>query len=216
MKLNSIMIKIANLAISRIAIVGLFVTGFYYISFYDTGETIINEINALKTQVNDENSKKAETERLLKKEEQMRADVALLAKTYEDVRSKIPLTFDPPELRAIVDQVGSANGLDVVRFDNNVSGVMNQSLVGSEDANLIDQVAVKYELQGNYVQLARFATQLANVQKIIKLEDVIITNAQTNSQAGPQRKLKFDATIIGYKQAALMSKESDKDKAVSK
>jgi len=213
MKLNSLMIKLANLAISRVAIVGLFVTGFYFMTFYDSGETITNEINALKAQVADETSKKVETERLLKKEEQMRADVALLAKTYEDVRSKIPLTFDPPELRAIIDQVSTSNGLDIIRFDNNVNSIVNQSLVGSEDANLIDQVAVKYELQGNYIQLARFVTQLANVQKVIKLEDVKIS--QGLSQSGPIRKLKFEATIIGYKQAAQMSAK-DSDKAVSK
>ena len=82
-----------------------------------------------------------------------------------------------------------------------------------QDANLIDQVAVKYELQGNYIQLAKFVTQLANVQKIIKLEDVRIS--QGISSPGPIRKLKFEATIIGYKQAAQMNAK-EPDKAVSK
>lgn len=201
MNFNAILVKISNLAMSRVAIVGLFVTGFYFLTFYDSGETILNEINGLKSQISMENTKKVETERLLKKEEQMRADVALLAKTYEDVRSKIPLSFDPPELRAIVDQVSSANGLEIVRFDNNVTSVVNQSLVGAEDANLIDQVAVKYELQGNYIQLAKFATQLYNIQKIVKLEDVRISHIPSSN--GPSKKLKLETTIIGYKQAVV-------------
>ena len=154
MNMNSTLIKISNLAMSRVAIVGVLATIFYFFTFYDTGETILNEITAIQSQVSEETTKKIETEKLLKKEEQMRADVALLAKTYEDVKSKIPLEFELPELRAIVDQVSGAHNLNVMKFDNNVGTIVNQSLVGSEDANLIDQLAVKYIFQGNYNQIA--------------------------------------------------------------
>jgi len=200
MNMNSTLIKISNLAMSRVAIVGVLATIFYFFTFYDTGETILNEITAIQSQVSEETTKKIETEKLLKKEEQMRADVALLAKTYEDVKSKIPLEFELPELRAIVDQVSGAHNLNVMKFDNNVGTIVNQSLVGSEDANLIDQLAVKYIFQGNYNQIAKFVTQLSTVQKVIKIEDVRL-NHIPSGRDGPSKQLSFEATIIGYKQA---------------
>jgi Tfp pilus assembly protein PilO len=200
MKFKSLLVKLSNFSMGRVAILGGIVTVMYFLSFYDTGESVSKEIDALKSQVSDEMTKKVETERLLKKEEQMRADVALLAKTYEDVKGKIPLDFDAPELRAIIDQVSSAIGLEVIKFDNNVGTVVNQSLVGSEDANLIDQVAVKYVFQGNYIQISKFITQLSTVQKIIKIEDARL-GFTSGSKEGPARQLSFDATIIGYKQA---------------
>ena len=92
--MNDFMTKVASQSMNRIALFSLIAAAIYFFTIYDSGALIEQQIATLKAQVDVETGKKSETEKILKKEEQMRADVALLAKTYEEVKAKIPIEFD--------------------------------------------------------------------------------------------------------------------------
>lgn len=195
--MNELLNKISSLSLARIAIFGLLLTAGYYFSLYDSGEVLAQEIQNVRSQVEVENTKKLETEKTLRKEEQMRADVAILVKTYEEVKSKIPIEFEPSELRAIVQQISNASSLKITKL-RNVDGHVAATR-GPGQSNLVEELAVEYSFQGNYSQILDFMTMLSQVEKIVRVMDMRISVQDGSS--GPSRYLNFDATLIGYKQA---------------
>ena len=73
--------------------------------------------------------------KILKKEEQMRADVALLAKTYEEVKAKIPIEFDSTEMRHIVQQISNSVGVKIAKLTNTQD---NRTLGPAFQKNLVE------------------------------------------------------------------------------
>lgn len=204
--MNDLMAKIANLSTGRIAIFGFLITLVYYMMVYDSGSSIVTEMDALNTQISDESGKKAETEKVLKKEEQVRAETALTAKGYEEVKAKIPIDFEAAELRQIVDQVRSETSLEMIDFKNMPKGNESNS---SPEANLIEQVVSDIKFEGTYSQIANFVTKISEIEKIVKVGDFTIQVSNRKKTEGPVYKLAFDTKIIGYKQSP-ETKKTDK------
>lgn len=201
--MNDLMSKVSTLSVNRIALFGLLLTLFYYFMIYNNGDLIVSEIQGLNTQIAQETTKKVETERVLKKEEEMRNDVASLAKTYEAVKSKIPIDFETSELRIIVEQISAATELKIIRLNNTDAEQVNTPQAGEseEEANLVQKVAIKYVFQGNFAQIQAFMTQIGAVEKIIKVSELKIKSE--NGQTGPNKYLTVEAVLVGYRQAAV-------------
>lgn len=198
-RMNELMAKVANLSVNRIAVFGLLLTVLYYIGIYDNGSALSEQLVGISAQIAEETTKKTETEKILKKEEEMRADVATLAKTYETVKSKIPTEFESSELRTIVEQLSAASNLKIAKLSNVEQSSQSASIPSSDDANLVEKVAIDYTFRGNYAQLQNFMIQLSNVEKVIKMSDLKIRVVAEGSS--PIKFLTIDARVIGYKQA---------------
>ena len=201
--MNDLMAKVSTLSVNRIALFGLMLTMFYYFMIYNNGELIVIEMQGLNTQIAEETSKKVETERVLKKEEEMRNDVASLAKTYEAVKSKIPIDFETSELRIIVEQISAATDLKITKLSNSDMQQVNspEATENAEEANLVQKVAINYIFQGNFAQIQTFMTQIAGVEKVIKVSELKIKSE--DGQNGPNKNLTVEAVLVGYRQAAV-------------
>lgn len=201
--MNDLMAKVSTLSVNRIAIFGALLTAFYYFTMYNNGDFIVGEIQGLQTQIAEETTKKVETERVLKKEEEMRADVASLAKTYEAVKSKIPIDFETSELRIIVEQISAATDLKITKLTNSDPQQINggDGSENPEEANLVQKVAINYVFQGNFPQLQSFMTQIAGIEKVIKVSELKIKSEEGTD--GPNKFLTVEAVLIGYRQAAV-------------
>ena len=203
--MNDLMAKVSTLSVNRIAIFGMLLTMFYYFMIYNNGDLILAEIQGINAQIAEETNKKVETERVLKKEEEMRNDVASLAKTYEAVKSKIPIDFETSELRIIVEQISAATELRITKLSNSDLQLVNggANAESAEEANLVQKVAINYIFQGNYAQIQTFMTQIAGVEKVIKVSELKIRSE--DGQNGPNKNLTVEAVLVGYRQAAVAS-----------
>lgn len=193
--MNDFMTKVASLSMNRIALFSLVAAAIYFFTLYDSGAIVEQQILDLKVQIDVETGKKVETEKILKKEEQMRADVALLAKTYEEVKAKIPIEFDASEMRLIVEQISNSVGVKIAKLTNTQD---NRTLGPAFQQSLVEQVVMDYELQGHYNQILNFITELSKVEKILKVEDFKIEAIKMGST--PSTELKMNTKVIGYKQ----------------
>ena len=189
------MTKVASQSMNRIALFSLVAAAIYFFTLYDSGALIEQQIAELKVQVEVEIGKKSETEKILKKEEQMRADVALLAKTYEEVKAKIPIEFDASEMRLIVEQISNGVGVKITKLTNTQD---NRTLGPAFQQSLVEQVVMDYELQGHYNQILNFITELSKVEKILKVEDFRVEPIRNGNS--PSTALKITTKVIGYKQ----------------
>ncbi len=193
--MNDFMTKVASQSMNRIALFSLVAAAIYFFTLYDSGALIEQQIAELKVQVEVEIGKKSETEKILKKEEQMRADVALLAKTYEEVKAKIPIEFDASEMRLIVEQISNGVGVKITKLTNTQD---NRTLGPAFQQSLVEQVVMDYELQGHYNQILNFITELSKVEKILKVEDFRVEPIRNGNS--PSTALKITTKVIGYKQ----------------
>ena len=199
---------IADMSTSRIAIIGLIFTAFYYTSLFNSGSNIDEAIKNLNAQIEQENIKKIETNRILKKEEQMRADVSVLVKKYEEVKSKIPIEFLESELRIIIDKFAEQNNLKTNKTNRGSAG---QDLAAFQDANLVEQVPLEFSFTGTFAGVFSFIQQLSTTEKLIKLDRISMTASDQRQQFRLRSKdLTFNVTIIGFKQSSLAASENKK------
>lgn len=200
---------IGSMSLPRVALFAGILTVAYYATFYDGGDTIIQGIEAAKSQLEAENAKKIETQKVLKKEQQMKADVELLAKKFEEIKAKIPLDFLESDLRTIVDHYSSQNGLKTTRTDRRQLPMKtSQSNNGNE--NLIEQVALGYEFEGSYTNVAKFVSEISGLEKLIKIGDFELSTLNSNKKT---KDLTFRVNIIGFKQSLEAMKTSEKKDA---
>lgn len=197
---------IGSMSLPRVALFAGILTVVYYATFYDGGDTIIQGIEAAKAQLEAENTKKIETQKVLKKEQQMKADVELLAKKFEEIKAKIPLDFLESDLRTIVDHYSSQNGLKTTRTDRRQLPIKtNQNNHGNE--NLIEQVALGYEFEGSYSNVSKFVSEISGLEKLIKIGDFELTTVNSNKKT---KDLTFKVNIIGFKQSLEAMKTTEK------
>lgn len=198
--LQKIISLIGGLSLARVALLAGILTAAYYATLYDNGDTIIQGIDAAKIQLEAEKLKQIETQKVLKKEQQMKADVELMAKKFEEIKARIPLDFLESDLRTIVDQYASKNGLKTTRTDRRPAPAkVTQSSQGNE--NLIEQVALGYEFEGPYSSIAKFVSEISSLEKLIKIGDFEL-GVRTDYTANKKSKdLVFKVNIIGFKQS---------------
>ncbi|MBC7754835.1 MAG: type 4a pilus biogenesis protein PilO [Moraxellaceae bacterium] len=197
--IQKIIQTVGSFSLPRVALLAGVLTAIYYFTLYDDGSVIIQGTEAAKQQLVSENAKKIETQKVLKKEQQMKADVELLAKKFEEIKARIPLDFLESDLRTIVDHYSSQNNLKTTRTDRRPAPVRaNQNNPGIE--NLIEQVPLGYEFEGSYNNIAKFVLEISGLEKLIKIGDFDLA-VKSESGNKKTKDLVFKANIIGFKQS---------------
>jgi len=197
--LQKLMAQVADFSMGRLALFGVILSAIYYVSFFNSGSSIQQSIVTLNTQIEEEKNKKVETTRILQKEEQMRADVTMLVKRYEDVKSKIPLEFLESELRSIIDKYATQFEIKTTK---NLRATKAKDFGATQDSNLVDQVGLEYTFMGSYFNLEKFVEQIAITDKLVKVENFIVTAIEKQTKMGLSREIILTATIIGFKQSS--------------
>ena len=197
--------QFANFSTGQLAIAGVILTVIYYTSFFNNGSAIELEMTSIKAQIEEEKIKKVETNRVLQKEEQMRADVSMLVKKYEDVKSKIPIEFLESELRIIIDQYANQFELKTTRNQRASKG---KDFGSALDANLVEQVALEYTFMGTFFNLEKLINQITRLDKLVKVESFQFISAEKKTNAGVGYEVSLTATIIGFKQSSIALNEN--------
>ena len=206
--LSKLMSQVADFSMPRIALLGAVLAGIYYSALFNDGSLLRQNITTLNTQIEEEKIKKVDTTRVLKKEEQMRADVSMLVKKYEDVKSKIPIEFLESELRIMIDQY--ANQFEI-KTTKNQRTTKTKDFGSQPDSNLVEQIALEYAFTGSFFNIEKFANQISNLDKLVKIENFqfLVSNKQNSKAAS--REVTFTATIIGFKQSVVSISENKTD-----
>ncbi len=191
---------VGGLSLGRVALFAGVLTLTYYATLYDNGESIIQATDAAQVQLESEKLKQVETQKTLKKEQQMKADVELMAKKFEEIKAQIPLDFLESDLRAIVDQHASRNGLKTTRTDRRPSP-MKVTASNNGNENLVEQVALGYEFEGTYNNIAKFVMELSSLEKLIKIGDFELSVRTDYNVKSKTKDLVFKVNIIGFKQS---------------
>lgn len=187
-----------SLSIMRLAIAAVFVTAGYYFMYYDSGEKIEERIKVVEGQLEAEKSKKADIEKKMKKEEEMRGNVMQLAANLELVKTKIPNEFNQIEIVNIVNRVSKSSGVKLLALKPGVAKVSNQKLLTG--AELIEEVNFEIEMSGKFTTILGFVEALSKETKIVKIRNFVLEKSSTDLTQ--DTTIRFVGEIVGFKQTS--------------
>lgn len=197
---SSITQSVNQLSYSKALIVSVFI-GFFYYKFlgYDDGSALENQIKQMQVDVQIEEEKKKETDRVLAEEVEIKKQVGALSEKFKEVTQKFPVNLKSDEIISTLNSIASSTNVRVVSVKK--EGVLAQELY--------EEVPVSVELSGTFNNIVHLMYKTAILERVTNLGDFEFSNPG-NEYNGT---LKMVTKIIGYKYRAPIEKESDKQEA---
>ena len=186
---------ISQFSMFRMLILAAVLAVAYFFMYYDNGETLETQITQLKTEVSQEQVKKKDTEATIKKEDEMQANVASIARDLQVFKAKIPNEFKDTEMTTIINKASARSGVSVLSLARKKDAPVRSNLPGSES---VEEISFDLTINGSFNRLVQFVEILAREEKIIKLRDFTIERNSTNPN---DSSVKFKGDVIGFKQA---------------
>lgn len=187
---------ISYFSVIKSLIIGVLLTAGYYYMYFDDGTNLKEKIVAVEAQVRIEEAKKKETDATIKKEDEMQANLAALARDLQVVKAKLPNELLDTELTGIINRAANGAGISITSLARKRGASAAQTKVlGSES---VEEVVFDINIEGAFNRFVQFIDQLAKEEKIVKIRDFSIER-NLATVADPQ--IKFRGEIIGYKQA---------------
>jgi Tfp pilus assembly protein PilO len=196
---------LANLSYSRVVLLTLVASAGYYFVSYNTGDEVIERIASTETEIVAERNRREETQKTLKEEEMMKANVGQTLKKFEEIKDRIPISFEERDLLEIVNQVAKQNSLSPgprVR-ENNIAVESD-----GKDTDLVEAFGWKTTFTGSFISMAQFAIDISKLEKLIRIGNFKIVPAPAIGNGSRSGLLQMDTTIIGYRLKPLSDSEN--------
>jgi hypothetical protein len=181
------------------------VTAGYYATYFDAGESIENEILALKTQVDERETRRVEISKTMKKEEEMMANALQLKRNLDVVKDKIPNELKDTQMQTIINEAANNSGVTIVSINADNQGQrapnappVEMSIQDVKPENLIEEIKFSIKLTATFDAFIRFLETLAKEDKVIKIRNFTIDQL---TKSVDEDKIIFNGEIIGFKQA---------------
>ncbi len=195
----------SELSLGKIIILAIFVTAGYYATYFDAGESIENEILALKTQVDERETRRVEISKTMKKEEEMMANALQLKRNLDVVKDKIPNELKDTQMQTIINEAANNSGVTIVSINADNQGQrapnappVEMSIQDVKPENLIEEIKFSIKLTATFDAFIRFLETLAKEDKVIKIRNFTIDQL---TKSVDEDKIIFNGEIIGFKQA---------------
>ncbi|MFZ3228726.1 MAG: type 4a pilus biogenesis protein PilO [Pseudobdellovibrio sp.] len=192
---------IAQFSMMRILVLAIGIGLGYFFMYYDNGDSLYTQITDLKGQISTEEVKKKDTEATIKKEDEMQANLASIARDLQVVKAKIPNEFKDTEMTTIVNKASMTSGVSVLLLSRKQNAPVRGSMVGSES---VEEIVFELSLNGSFNRMVQFVELLSREEKIIKLRDFSIERRSKTSIE--DTSVIFKGDVIGFRQAAEAAK----------
>ena len=193
----------SELSIFRLAIVAALVTTGYFFMYYDNGAAIEQQITQADGELTGEKAKRADIERKMKKEEEMRGNLLQLARNLDVVKSKIPNEFNEIEISSVVNRVSLVSQVKIAALKRNLSAPAAAAKT-TTGAELIEEVNFSIEMSGTFHAIITFVELLSKEEKTIKIRNFTLEKSNTNLTE--DSIIRFRGEIVGFKQAVAAAK----------
>ena len=197
----------ADLTLGRIIIMAVFVTAGYFFVYFDPGTSIEQEIAGLDTQMAEQNRRREEINKTMKKEEEMRANTLQLRRNLDVVKAKLPNELKDTQMQNLIYDASKKSNIsiDALKADTSVVRDPNAPAIkinidDVKPENLIEEVRFQIKMTGTFDGFLMFLDTLAKEDKVIKIRNFKISQLSNNVE---ENKIVFDGEIIGFKQAKI-------------
>ena len=111
--MNKLYERLAYYSMIQIIGFGLIAAGIYYFIGYDDGATIHAQIVSISNQIQQEETKKKDTEATLKEEASMKDSVGQLSQQYQDISRRLPSALNSIDINRSIDTFAKSAGVNV-------------------------------------------------------------------------------------------------------
>jgi len=126
-----------------------------------------------------------------------RREMDLLQQKLDEALSELPESADIDELLAQLNEIGRKSGLDISSIEP----------APEESAQIYVKIPIKMSLTGNYHEIAMFLQSLANLRRIVN-----VNNLQLGSPTLKSEKVVLNSTFVATTFRFLDPKAADKAK----
>lgn len=172
--------------ISKTLMIGLVLTGLYWNFIYDDGSSIDSQIATVNQQLQEEESKKADTDATLKQVQEMQEKVGLLSQKYEEISRRLPAVLFSIDINKAIDDFAKNAGVSV-KSKKPGENIKKQ---------VVEEVPVEVTLEGTYAELAQFTFLVSIAERMARATNIVISESEPGS-----KKLKYEGLVVGYKLA---------------
>ncbi|KYG67405.1 hypothetical protein AZI86_10475 [Bdellovibrio bacteriovorus] len=182
--MNKFFETLAAQEFSKVLMIGLGLTVFYWYFLYNDGSQITAQIMAMNDQLAAEEVKKKDTDNTLKQVQEMQEKIGQLSQKYEEISRRLPATLFSIDINKSIDDFARGSGVSVKskKPGDNVRG------------EVVEEVPVEVTLEGTYAQLSRFAFLVGSAERMSRVKNVVISTLPEDP-----KRLKFSGNVVGYK-----------------
>lgn len=174
-----------NVSMPAVVVGGVLLGLYYWSNHYNDGTKLEAEISQTKNQIQQAETKKKETEKLLAEEGQMKRDVGELAEKFREVSSKLPINLKTQEIIDTINQLAKNSGCKVVTIKPGNANIKE----------LYDEIPVQVEMRGAFSNLVVFMYYLATLERVTYTTDIAFGNAG----AAYDGNLRFTTSVVSFR-----------------
>lgn len=172
--------------VSRILLVGLGLTFFYWYAVYNDGSELDRQIVQISKQLQEQEIKKKDTDATLEQVREMQEKVGQLSLKYQEISRRLPAALFSIDINKAIDDFARNAGV-------NVKSKKPSDNIKKE---VVEEVPVLVSLEGTYAELAQFTYLVSTAERMARTKNVVITETEPGG-----KKLKFEGQVVGYKLA---------------
>jgi type IV pilus assembly protein PilO len=185
--MNPFLARIASLSKGKALVIGLVVTGLYYVAMYDDGAKPRKAIVDAKKELEVEREKEKETDRALARRSQLEQSFNALSEQFQIVSSQIPANMDSAEVIRTVDTMAKTSGITI----------KSKEPKASQREDILEAYPIRVTAEGSYSEMTMFFFNLSTIERVYRVR--AFTFQVPDDKKTPGRKMTMDAEISSFK-----------------
>lgn len=186
--MNSFMERVGSMDMTKVVIISLLISFFYFFKVYDSGEENEARIAQLNIEIEAEMQRKNETDLALQEVERMRKAVGELGNKYQEIVRKLPADLNSLEINRSIDEFSKEAGINIVS---------RRPEDGTKNDIYIEEL-VTVEAEGEYSKIAQFIYFVSKSERLSAIKDFRVFR---KGESLDDSQLSFQGTVINYRLA---------------
>jgi len=181
-------LTLATLNWKRVVAVSAILAALYFLLVYDNGETIDRNVQQIQTQITQTEHQIKVTKEAFADAERFEREVKATVDQFSMVMDYMPEDMSSSELMTIVSDLAANTGLKLMK---------TEPITGGERTTFYEPVRMSFALEGSFVQVLTFLSELSKVPRLITFEGIELSSLANTDPEMPQ--LLFTGTIVAYR-----------------
>lgn len=175
--MDKVIQKIVDLEMKVVFLIGLAMMALYWIMFFDNGEKIEAQITATDTQIQEQATKKIETNKVVKELEELLVQKKQIQDSTLKFYDKFPQVLSSSEITKHIQELVGETQAKIKQFKPGVA----------IESNIFLNYPIGIVVEGSFGDLALFVYKLSKTNYIFKIKELSITSKNIQDEA---RKIK--------------------------
>lgn len=175
----------------KVLVLAAILGGIYFNFIYDDGAILTKDVLDFRTQVQQEEVKKRETDASLAEEKRMKEAVGILTEKYQIISKKLPAQLSTFEINNTIETYARETQVKI-----------KSTRPGNPEAmEIVEEVPLEITVEGKFPDLLQFIYNISSSERLTRMKTVRLSPAGGLDRAFFSSVLRLDGVIVGYKLA---------------